>query len=242
MIRLIPAIDIIDGKCVRLAQGDYGKKTVYGDDPLDMAQRFEQHGLRYLHLVDLDGAREKRVVNYRIVEKICAKTSLIVDFGGGIASDQDLRIALECGVHAVNVGSVAVKDKSLAERWLAHVGSERFILSADTKGEKIVVSGWQEGTETWIYDLIAHYQERGLTRVACTDVERDGMLSGSAHDLYKRILDKFPTLEIIASGGVSSITELETLSALGVKGAIVGRAIYEGRISLGDLKRFVEGT
>ena len=239
MIRIFPAIDIIDGKCVRLQQGDYTQKKIYNADPLDMALRFEGHGLRYLHLVDLDGAREKRVINYRVIERITQKTSLIVDFGGGLASDDDLRIAFECGVSAVNIGSVAVKNRALCESWLTRYGAEKVILSADVRNEKILISGWQEKTEIWLWDLVEQYQAVGLKTVACTDVERDGMLQGSSHDLYKKMQDKFPELQIVASGGVSSVQELEQLQELGIFGAIIGKAIYEGTIALGDLRRFI---
>jgi phosphoribosylformimino-5-aminoimidazole carboxamide ribotide isomerase len=238
-MRIIPAIDIIDGKCVRLTQGDYSQQKTYNGDPLDMAMRFEGHGLRYLHLVDLDGAREKRVVNFKVIERICHKTRLIVDFGGGLASEDDVHIAFECGVAAINVGSVAVKNRALCESWLARFGPEKVILSADTKKEKIVISGWQEGTEIWLVDLIEQYKEIGMKTIACTDVEKDGMMQGSAHDLYKKLQDKFVDLQIIASGGVSTLKELDQLTELKLFGAIIGRAIYEGNITLPDLQNYI---
>lgn len=237
-MRIIPAIDLIDGKCVRLTQGDYAQKKIYNADPLDMALRFEGAGLVYLHLVDLDGAREKRVVNYKIIERIATKTTLAIDFGGGLASNDDIRIAFECGAAKVNIGSVAVKNEKLCREWIARYGAEKIILSADAKKEKIVVSGWQEGTEIWVYDLIEKYREAGISEVACTDVECDGMLQGASHGLYKSLIEKFSDIKLIASGGVSSVAELDKLGELGLDGAIVGRALYEGRIKLEDLKRF----
>lgn len=239
MIRVIPAIDIIEGKCVRLTQGDYSQKKVYGADPLDMALRFEGAGLRFLHLVDLDGAREKKVINYRIVERIASKTSLIVDFGGGIASDDDIHVAFECGVAKVNIGSVAVKKEELCLEWIERYGAERIILSADARKEKIAVSGWQEDTDISVYDLVEKYRTAGITEVACTDIECDGMLQGASHELYRSLREKFSDMKIIASGGVSSIKEIEELGELGLDGAIVGRAIYEGRIQLADFSQFL---
>ena len=238
-MRIIPAIDIIDGKCVRLTQGDYAQQKTYNGDPLDMALRFEGHGLKFLHLVDLDGAREKRVINFKVIERICNKTRLIVDFGGGLASEDDVHIAFECGVSAINVGSVAVKNRALCESWLTRFGPDKVILSADTKKEKIVISGWQEGTEIWLVDLIEQYKEIGIKTIACTDVEKDGMLQGSAHDLYKKLQDKFADLQIIASGGVSTLKELDQLTELKLFGAIIGRAIYEGNITLPDLQSYI---
>lgn len=238
-IRIIPAIDLIDGKCVRLTQGDYAQKKIYNADPVDMALRFEGAGLRYLHLVDLDGAREKRVVNYKVIERIASKASLIIDFGGGLASDDDIRIAFECGVAKVNVGSVAVKNEALCKSWIVRYGAEKIILSADAKKEKIVVSGWQEGTDIWIYDLIEKYFAVGIREAACTDVELDGMMQGVSQELYKSIISKFSDLKVIASGGVSSIAEIEKLAEIGADGAIIGRALYEGAIKLEDLKRFL---
>lgn len=236
-MKIIPAIDVIDGKCVRLTQGDFSQQKIYNSDPLDMALRFEGHGLKYLHLVDLDGAREKRVINYKIIERITRHTNLEVDFGGGLASNDDLRIAFECGVSAVNIGSVAVKDRPLCQSWLTKYGNEKVILSADVKQEKIVVSGWQEKTDVWIYDLIEDYKEFGIKTVCCTDVECDGMLQGASTDLYKKLQDKFPDLQLIVSGGISSIDEIEKFRDLSLHGVIIGRAIYEGQILLSDLQR-----
>lgn len=239
MITIYPAIDVIEGKCVRLTQGDYAQKKIYNSDPLDMAMRFEQHGLKYLHLVDLDGAREKRVINYRVIERICNKTRLLVDFGGGLAGDEDIRIAFESGVDKVNIGSVAVKDRDLCLRWIERYGAEKIILSADARKEKIVVSGWQEGTDVWVYDLVEQYQQAGLKQIACTDVDCDGMMQGSSHALYQKLHEKFPDIRITASGGVSSIAEIEKLQEMGLHGAIVGRAIYEGTIQLQDFSPFL---
>ncbi len=236
-MRIIPAIDIIDGKCVRLTQGDYAQKKIYNEDPLAVARMFEDSGLRHLHLVDLDGAKAKRVVNAKVLETIAQHTTLTIDFGGGIRTDEDIDTVLAAGAAQVNVGSAAVNDRALFLHWLAKYGPERIILSADVRGENVAVSGWQEGTAVNVFDLIADYQAHGLLYVVCTDISKDGLLQGSSIGLYERLMQRFPTLRLIASGGVTEMDELIRLKALGLDGAIIGKAIYEQRITLPELQR-----
>ena len=236
-MRIIPAIDIIDGKCVRLTQGDYAQKKIYNEDPLEVARMFEDSGLRHLHLVDLDGAKAKRVVNAKVLETIAQHTKLTIDFGGGIRTDEDVDTVLAAGAAQVNVGSAAVNDRTLFLHWLAKYGPERIILSADVRGENVAVSGWQEGTAVNVFDLIADYQTHGLQYVVCTDISKDGLLQGSSIGLYERLMQRFPSLRLIASGGVTEMDELIRLKALGLDGAIIGKAIYEQRITLPQLQR-----
>jgi phosphoribosylformimino-5-aminoimidazole carboxamide ribotide isomerase len=237
---IIPAIDLIDGKAVRLTQGDYRQKKEYNARPLEVAQQFEDAGLTRLHLVDLDGAKEKRVINWKVLELIASKTSLHVDFGGGVQSDEDLQIAFECGAKQITGGSIAVKDPDLMERWLSRYGSDKIILGADAKNEKIAVSGWEEATEVWIYDFLEKWVDKGIKYVISTDVAKDGLLEGPSFDLYRNMQDQFPKLEIIASGGVSNMSDIETLADMDVFGVIVGKAIYEGRVTLKELRQFNE--
>lgn len=239
MIQIIPAIDMIDGKCVRLTQGDYDQKKIYNENPLEVAKEFEDAGLKRLHLVDLDGAKEKKVVNWRILEKIASQTSLLVDFGGGVQSDEDLRIVFESGAKQVTGGSIAVKNRDLFESWLQTYGSEKIILGADAKNEKIAVSGWEEGTQLWVYDFVEEYVEKGIRYTISTDVAKDGLLQGPSFDLYKNLQDKCPVLNIIASGGVSGIEDVEKLAEMNIFGVIIGKAIYENRITLKELQRFL---
>lgn len=239
MIQIIPAIDMIDGKCVRLTQGDYDQKKIYNENPLEVAKEFEDAGLKRLHLVDLDGAKEKKVINWKILEKIASQTSLLVDFGGGVQSDEDLRIVFESGAKQVTGGSIAVKNRDLFESWLQTYGSEKIILGADAKNEKIAVSGWEEGTQLWVYDFVEEYVEKGIRYTISTDVAKDGLLQGPSFDLYKNLQDKCPELNIIASGGVSSIEDVEKLAEMNIYGVIIGKAIYENRITLKDLQRFL---
>ncbi|MEP1093818.1 MAG: 1-(5-phosphoribosyl)-5-[(5-phosphoribosylamino)methylideneamino]imidazole-4-carboxamide isomerase, partial [Cyclobacteriaceae bacterium] len=234
-MRIIPAIDIIEGKCVRLSKGDYHTKKIYNEDPLEVAKSFEDAGLEYLHLVDLDGAKEKHIINWKVLEKLASRTSLIVDFGGGIQSNEDLKIAFESGATQITGGSIAVKDPGIFERWLLAYGSEKIILGADALDEKIAVSGWQENTEEPIGDFIKRYVEKGIEYVISTDISKDGMLEGPSFDLYEKILSELPKLQLIASGGVSSVDDLLKLEENGLNGAIVGKAIYESRISLKEL-------
>ncbi len=239
MLRIIPAIDIIDGKCVRLSKGDYSQKTIYNEDPLEVAIQFEAHGLKRLHLVDLDGAKEKHVVNWKVLENIAKKTNLVVDFGGGIKSDEDLRIVFESGAELATVGSVAVKEPELFTSWLSRYGAEKLILGADVNERKIAVSGWLEVTELDIVDFLEDYLNKGAKQVLCTDISKDGMLQGTSHELYNELIEKFPEMYLIASGGVTKLTELEKLSANKIPAAIIGKAIYEGEIKLSDLESLV---
>ncbi len=232
---IIPAIDIIEGKCVRLSQGDYQQKTIYNEHPLEVAKQFEDAGLKRLHLVDLDGAKEGKVKNWKVLETIAGKTALTIDFGGGIKEEKDVQIVFESGAAMATIGSLAVKDKDLFVSWLQQFGAGKFLLGADVKEEKIAVGGWLETTDVWIYDFIESYVQQGIRQVFCTDVSKDGMLEGPSVELYKNIITKFPQLHFIASGGVSSINDLEQLQQIGCKGAIIGKAIYEGRIQLKDL-------
>ncbi len=239
MSRIIPAIDLIDGKCVRLTQGDYSKKTSYHENPLDVAMKFQDHGIKYLHLVDLDGAKQKKVVNHKILEAISSKTNLIVDFGGGVQSDDDLRIAFECGAKQITGGSIALKNKPLFQDWFKIHGGEKIILGTDVKDKKIAIHGWQETSDVWLFDLIQEYLEVGLQYTISTDVAKDGMMEGPSFDLYLEMRDRFPDLKVIASGGVTTIKDVEQLHEMGVDGIIIGKAIYEETIKLADLKLFV---
>lgn len=235
---VIPAIDIIEGKCVRLTQGDFSQKKVYNEDPLEVARAFEDAGLERLHLVDLDGARAQRIINYRVLEKIAAKTRLWIDFGGGLKSDDDLRIAFECGAQQITGGTIAVKNPDLFMRWLAQFGSEAIILGADFREGRIAVSGWQENSEQELIPFLQEYVEKGVRYAISTDVSKDGLLQGSALSVYREIRDALPELNLIASGGISSLQELEKLRACGCFGAIIGKALYEGTILLKDLSTF----
>ncbi len=239
MSRIIPAIDLIEGKCVRLTQGDYLQKKSYHENPLDVALKFQDHGIHYLHLVDLDGAKQKKVVNYKVLETIASKTSLQVDFGGGVQSDDDLRIVFECGAKQVTGGSIAVKDKALFKSWFERHGGEKIILGTDVKDKKIAIHGWQETSSIWLFDLIEEYEEVGLRYTITTDVAKDGMLQGPNLDLYREMKEKHPVLRIIASGGVTSMADVEKLAEIGVDGIIIGKAIYEETIRLRDLRTFM---
>ena len=237
-MRIIPAIDIIDGKCVRLSQGDYDTKKIYNENPLEVAKEFEDHGIEYLHLVDLDGAKSKQIINYKTLELIATKTSLKIDFGGGIKSNDDIRIAFECGANQITGGSIAVQNPTLFEEWIAQYGSEKIILGADAKDRKIATQGWLETSELDVIDFISTYKTKGIDYVICTDIAKDGMLQGTSNKLYQEILDK-TKVKLIASGGVSSINDLIKVKELGCEGAILGKAIYEGRISLKELRMFI---
>lgn len=235
---IIPAIDLIDGKAVRLTQGDYSQKKEYNARPLDVAMQFEDAGLTRLHLVDLDGAKQKRVINWKVLELIATKTKLHIDFGGGVQSDDDLRMVFECGAKQVTGGSIAVKNPDLFERWLANHGADAMILGADAKNEKIAVSGWEEGTDVWVYDFVDKWVDKGITHVISTDVAKDGLLQGPSFDLYRNLQERSDTLNIIASGGVSNMADIEKLAEMKLFGVIVGKAIYEGRVSLKELTAF----
>lgn len=238
MIELIPAIDLIDGKCVRLTQGDYDTKKIYNEDPLEVAKMFEENGIRRLHIVDLDGARQGRIINYRILERIATRTSLIIDFGGGLKQEGDLEIAFESGAQMVTGGSIAVKDPATFTSWIQKFGNEKIILGADAKDKKIAISGWEETTDKELVSFIREYYDKGITKTICTEISRDGMLQGPAIELYKEIKEALPFLYLIASGGVSSIQDIEKLEEAGIQAVIFGKAIYEGRIRLKDLLRF----
>jgi phosphoribosylformimino-5-aminoimidazole carboxamide ribotide isomerase len=235
---IIPAIDIIDGKCVRLTQGDYEQKKVYNEHPLEVAAAFEDAGLKRLHLVDLDGAREGAVKNWKVLEMIAGRTGMVVDFGGGIKTAKDLDIVFNSGAALATVGSIAVKDANLLEGWLSQYGAGKFLLGADVKNEKIAVGGWLETTDLWVYDFIRGWVEKGILQVFCTDVSKDGLLQGPSLDLYKNIMTEFPALHFIASGGVSVIDDIWRLQEIGCSGVIIGKAIYEGRITLKELEKW----
>lgn len=235
-MRIIPAIDIIEGKCVRLSKGDYDTKKIYNEDPLEVALQFEDAGLQFLHLVDLDGAKANHIVNWKVLEKLANRTDLKIDFGGGIKSDEDLRIAFESGAQQITGGSIAVKEPVKFSSWITAYGAEKIILGADANNGKIAVSGWQEESDIEIESFVRGYVEKGIEYVISTDISKDGMLEGPSFDLYTSMLAKMPDLKLIASGGVSKMDDLVKLKENGLEGAIVGKAIYEGFIRLEDLK------
>lgn len=238
-MNIIPAIDIIDGKCVRLTQGDYNQKTQYNENPLEVAQQFENAGIKHLHLVDLDGAKQRKIVNHAVLEKIAKNTKLKIDFGGGVQSDEDIKLAFDCGASQITAGSVAIKKPLLVEKWLQKYGSEKIILGADVREGKITISGWQETTQISIASFIQSYLQRGIKYVICTDVSKDGMLAGASLELYKKLRQSLPHAQLIASGGVSKLQDLIDLRNIGMIGCIVGKAIYEGKITLDELSRFL---
>jgi len=239
-MQIIPAIDLIDGKCVRLTQGDYEQKKIYNEHPLEVAKEFEDAGLNRLHLVDLDGARAGVVKNWKVLETIAGKTNLVIDFGGGIKTEKDLQIVFDSGAALATIGSIAVKNENEFVGWLKKMGTGKFLLGADVKEEKIAIHGWQETTGLWVYDFVEKYLQYGVKQIFCTDVSKDGKLEGPSTELYKNILQKFPELFFIASGGISSMKDLEELEKIGCGGAIVGKAIYENKISLKELKTFIK--
>lgn len=238
-MRIIPAIDIIEGKCVRLSKGDYDTKKVYNENPLEVAKSFEDHGIEYLHLVDLDGAKSKHIVNYKILETIATKTNLKIDFGGGLKTDQDLKIAFENGADQITGGSIAVKNPDVFQQWIGQYGSDKIILGADADQEKIAISGWQEASDEALLPFIALYLEKGIQYVICTDISKDGMLQGPSFDVYQKILKQSPAIKLIASGGISTFEELPKLAELGCEGTIIGKAIYENKISLKQLESYI---
>ena len=238
-MRIIPAIDIINGECVRLSKGDYNKKTVYSKNVLDVAKNFEDNGIQFLHLVDLDGAKENRIINYKTLELISSKTSLAIDFGGGLKSEEDIKIAFQSGAKQVTLGSIAVKNPELFLETLEKYGKEKIILGADARKEKIAVSGWLEESQTNIYDFIKEKTEDGIQYVISTDIDKDGMLEGPSFDLYEKIIAENPNIKLIASGGITSTNDLVQLKSLGCEGAIIGKALYENRITFNDLKPFL---
>lgn len=242
-MRIIPAIDIIDGKCVRLTQGDYDSKKIYNENPLEVAKRFENHGIEYVHLVDLDGAKAGEIVNYKVLEQISTRTNLKVDFGGGLKTNEDLHIAFNSGARQITGGSIAVKNPKLFESWISKYGSQKIILGADSHDNKIAINGWQDKSDEDLIPFIKNYRDKGLRYVICTDISKDGMLEGPSIDLYKGILKEFSNqtadqnIKLIASGGVSSIEDINKLEDIGCEGVIVGKALYENRIDLKDLER-----
>ena len=234
-MRIIPAIDIIDGKCVRLSKGDYDTKKIYNENPVEVAKEFEYFGIQYLHLVDLDGAKAKKIINQKVIENIAKNTNLIIDFGGGIRSEKDLQKAFDSGAKKVTLGSVAVVNPELCLAWLEKFGAEKLILGADCLDRKIKTSGWLENSETDVVDFIKEYQKKGFKEVVCTDISKDGMLQGPSTALYQEIIEN-STIELIASGGISNIEDVQKMKEIGCAGTIIGKAIYEGRISLEDLR------
>jgi phosphoribosylformimino-5-aminoimidazole carboxamide ribotide isomerase len=237
MMEVIPAIDIIDGKCVRLTQGDYSRSVTYNSNPLEVALQFEAAGIKRLHLVDLDGAKASHIVNHRVLRDISTNTKLRIDFGGGVKTDKDIAIAFDNGAAQVTAGSVAVSKPDVVIQWLQHYGAERIILGADVKNGEIATHGWQQSSGIDLFAFLQSYMPHGLQYVICTDVAKDGMMQGSSIDLYKQVLLRFPSIKLIASGGVNSIADLQGLQAAGLHGAIVGKAIYEGAIQLHELTK-----
>ena len=238
-MRIIPAIDIIDGKCVRLSKGDYDTKKIYNENPLEVAKSFEAHGIQYLHLVDLDGAKSSKIVNHKILEQIASKTSLKIDFGGGLKSDSDLKIAFESGANQITGGSIAIKNPILFKEWISKYGADKIILGADANNEKVAISGWLEESKEDLIPFIQSYQEDGIHYVICTDIAKDGMLEGPSFNLYQKIISQTKNLKLIASGGISTFDELPKLAELGCEGTIIGKAIYEGRITLKQLENYI---
>ncbi|CAM3522082.1 1-(5-phosphoribosyl)-5-[(5-phosphoribosylamino)methylideneamino]imidazole-4-carboxamide isomerase [Flavobacterium gelidilacus] len=238
-MRIIPAIDIIDGKCVRLSKGDYNTKKIYNENPLEVAKSFEDAGIEYLHLVDLDGAKSSKIINHKVLEEIASKTKLKIDFGGGLKTNDDLKIAFESGANQITGGSIAVKNPTLFKEWISIYGTDKIILGADANNKKIAVSGWLEESNEEVIPFIQNYQKDGISYVICTDIAKDGMLEGPSFDLYKEILASCEKVKLIASGGISTFDELPKLAELGCEGTIIGKAIYEGRISLKQLENFI---
>ena len=239
-IEIIPAIDIIDGKCVRLSQGDYLQKTIYNENPLEVAKMFETAGLKCLHLVDLDGAKAHHIVNQKVLETISKNTNLIIDFGGGLKSDEDLRIAFESGASMVTGGSIAVKSPEVFLSWIQKFGADKIILGADAKNEMIAVAGWLESTGDDVFEFISHWYSKGINKVISTDISRDGMLTGAATELYQKILKIVPDAYLIASGGISSMADILELQEAGIQAVITGKAIYEGRITMDEIQNFIK--
>ena len=233
-MRIIPAIDIMGGRCVRLKKGDYETKKVYSENPLEVAKMFEDSGIKYLHLVDLDGAKSQQIVNYKILESICTKTNLKIDFGGGLKSNKDLKMAFDCGAHQVTGGSIAVQDPKTFKEWLHEYGSDKIILGADCNKRKIATTGWLETSDLDVVDFIKKYEQDGVRTVICTDIAKDGMLQGTSNKLYDEIMNE-TEVNLIASGGVSKIEDLIVLKEMGCEGAIIGRALYEGKITMSEL-------
>ncbi|MDC0874359.1 1-(5-phosphoribosyl)-5-[(5-phosphoribosylamino)methylideneamino]imidazole-4-carboxamide isomerase [Flavobacteriaceae bacterium] len=238
-MRIIPAIDLIDGKCVRLSKGDYSTQKTYSENPLEVAKAFEAHGIKYLHLVDLDGAKSKHIVNHKVLETIASKTSLKIDFGGGLKSNEDLKIAFESGAHQITGGSIAVKEPKTFEQWITTYGNDKIILGADVQGDRIATDGWLETSDHRLVDFVKDFYTKGIHYVICTDISKDGMLQGPSFDVYQNLLQEQPNIKLIASGGISAFEELPKLEAMGCEGTIIGRAIYENKIALKELENFI---
>ena len=238
-MKIIPAIDLIDGKCVRLSKGDYNTQKIYNESPLEVAKAFEAHGIDYLHLVDLDGAKSKHIVNHKMLEAIATKTTLKIDFGGGLKSNKDLEIAFECGANQITGGSIAVNEPKIFEEWIRSHGNEKIILGADFHGDYIATDGWLKTSNYRLLDFVGSYQNKGIEYVICTDISKDGMLQGPSFEVYKNLLKEQPKIKLIASGGISAFEELPKLASMGCHGTIIGKAIYENRISLKELERFI---
>jgi len=238
-MRIIPAIDIINGKCVRLSKGDYSTEKIYNEHPLEVAKMFENHGIKHLHLVDLDGAKASHIVNHKVLETIATKTNLSIDFGGGLKSDEDLRIAFESGANQITGGSIAVKNPSTFKNWLETYGSQKIILGADANNEKVAVGGWLEESKEELIPFIQKYVENGVRYVICTDISKDGMLEGPSFKLYQKILEQTPQIKLVASGGISTFDELPKLAEMGCEGTIIGKAIYEHKISMKQLENYI---
>lgn len=238
-MRIIPAIDLIDGKCVRLSKGDYNTQKTYSENPLEVAKAFEAHGIKYLHLVDLDGAKSKHIVNHNVLETIASKTSLKIDFGGGLKSNEDLKIAFESGAHQITGGSIAVKEPKTFEQWITTYGSDKIILGADVQGDRIATDGWFETSDHRLIDFVKDFYAKGIQYIICTDISKDGMLQGPSFDVYQNLLQEQPNIKLIASGGISAFEELPKLEAIGCEGTIIGKAIYENKIALKELENFI---
>ena len=235
MIELIPAIDIIDGKCVRLTKGDYDTKKIYNEDPVSVAKEFEAHGIRRLHVVDLDGARSKHIVNDKVLQRIARETNLVIDFGGGIKTDEDVARAFEAGAHMITIGSIAVTDPERSMEWLHKYGPEHIVLGADVRNERVSINGWKEDSQEELVPFLDRYLSEGMRNVLCTDISKDGMLQGPAIALYRQVMEHYPDCHLIASGGVSSMDDIRALEAAGIPAVVFGKAIYEGKIKLEEL-------
>ncbi|MDG1227982.1 MAG: 1-(5-phosphoribosyl)-5-[(5-phosphoribosylamino)methylideneamino]imidazole-4-carboxamide isomerase [Polaribacter sp.] len=242
-MRIIPAIDIIDGKCVRLTKGDYNTKKIYNESPIEVAKEFEAAGIEFLHVVDLDGAKASQIINHKVLEQIASNTNLKIDFGGGLKSDKDIEIAFNSGANQITGGSIAVKNTEIFEGWIQKYGSEKIILGADfypdNVGGKIATNGWQEESSLELIPFIDSYQQKGIQYIICTDISKDGMLQGPSFDIYQQILSEVNNLKLIASGGISTFDELPKLVEIGCEGVIIGKAIYENKISLKQLEKFI---
>ncbi len=239
MIEIIPAIDVIDGRCVRLSQGDYQTKKIYSESPVDIAKQFENAGIKRLHMVDLDGAKQGSIINIKTLEEVASQTNLKIDFGGGIKTTEDVQAVLNAGATFFNIGSIAVKNPELVNDWITIFGAEKILLGADVKDENIMINGWQQSANINIINYISTYINKGIKNIFCTDISKDGLLQGTSIELYKKILNAFPQLHLIASGGVSSITDVEELNEIGCSGVIIGKAFYEGKIKLTHLKKYL---